>query len=206
MSTRHLRPTGAAPGRPGQSRRRVYPQTGHEAVPCSGCSSRKLVQPLVRQYSRIASERRRMRRIEAERPLMDDWWVRESMCSLGSFAAGLGRCEPWSAVELGSSRVGRSSECLCLLDAGASRTDLMFRSMLRPAVPSRHSPLTLLRMLCHPSTCQMVTQRDGAAIAAERALRRAAKVIRQRHGRAPAAHSRDLYHSRLLIEPEARLG
>jgi len=24
-------------------------------------------------------ERRRMRRIEAERPLMDDWYVRESM-------------------------------------------------------------------------------------------------------------------------------
>jgi hypothetical protein len=45
------------------------------------------VQPLVRQYSRVDIERRRRRRIEAERPFMDDWYERESMCSLVSFAA-----------------------------------------------------------------------------------------------------------------------
>ena len=63
----------ACPERPDQSRRRVEPQTGQIAMRRSGYSSRKLVQPLVRQYSRVAIERRRKRRIDAERPLMDDW-------------------------------------------------------------------------------------------------------------------------------------
>lgn len=44
-------------------------------MPPSGCSSRKLVQPFVRQYRRVACERRRMRRLAASRPAMDDWYV-----------------------------------------------------------------------------------------------------------------------------------
>src|SRR4029079_2410968 len=68
-------------------------------MPRSGLSSRKLVQPLVRQYSRVDIERRRMRRIEAERPLMDDWYERESMWFLGFLLPRSGRYEPWSAVD-----------------------------------------------------------------------------------------------------------
>jgi hypothetical protein len=57
----------------GQSSRRLKLQTGQMARPRSGNSSRKLVQPLVRQYSRVVIERRRMRRMEADRPTTDDW-------------------------------------------------------------------------------------------------------------------------------------
>ena len=56
-----------------QSSRRLKLQTGQMARRRSGNSSRKLVQPLVRQYSRVVIERRRMRRMEADRPTTDDW-------------------------------------------------------------------------------------------------------------------------------------
>jgi hypothetical protein len=65
----------------------VYPQTGQTARLSSGWISRKLAQPLVRQYSRVVIERRRMRRIEADRPTTDEWWVRESMWLLVPLAA-----------------------------------------------------------------------------------------------------------------------
>ena len=58
----------------------MKPQIGHTARPSSGWISRKLVQPLVRQYRCVvANDRRRMRRIDADRPTTDEWLVRESM-------------------------------------------------------------------------------------------------------------------------------
>ena len=70
------------------------------------------MQPLVRQYSRVDIDRRRIRRIEAERPLMDDCepkarWVRVSMCSLIPLPRSLGG-------------VGRESADVWLVAGGAS--------------------------------------------------------------------------------------
>ena len=51
---------------------RTYPQMGQRAVPISVFISRKLGQPLVPQYGRVTVwVRRRMRRIEEARPVMD---------------------------------------------------------------------------------------------------------------------------------------
>jgi hypothetical protein len=48
---------------------RVKPQTGQLATFVSGSTTRKLVQPFVLQYGRVAEEaRRRMRRIATDRP------------------------------------------------------------------------------------------------------------------------------------------
>ena len=51
---------------------RTYPQMAQRAVPISGFISRKLGHPLVPQYGRVTVwVRRRMRRIEEARPVMD---------------------------------------------------------------------------------------------------------------------------------------
>ncbi len=51
---------------------RTYPQMAQRAVPISESTSRKLGQPLVSQYGRVtACARRRMRRMEEARPVMD---------------------------------------------------------------------------------------------------------------------------------------
>jgi hypothetical protein len=53
---------------------------GHSARPVASSTSRKLVQPFVRQYGRVeAWERRRIRRMELERPARVAVVVRDNM-------------------------------------------------------------------------------------------------------------------------------
>ena len=152
-----------------QSKWRVEPQTGQIARPRSGYSSRKLVQPLVRQYSRVAIDRRRRRRIEAERPLMDDWWVRESMCSLVFLAAVPGGMGPGSAV-------------VWLVAGGASERNLVacwtrervepFRCSVDAQTRCPFSAFTsyALEDGVSPPACQIVGIGRGEVIGAESAL------------------------------------
>ena len=88
------------------------------------------MQPLVRQYSfELVIDRRRMRRIEADRPTTDEWYVRESMCSFDSSGRAPGRCEPWAAVPVARRGLGERA-MFVPLEAGASRTGSLTRSML----------------------------------------------------------------------------
>lgn len=81
------------------------------------------MQPLVRQYSWVVSDRRRMRRMEADRPTTDEWWVRVSMCSVLLFPGrGPEAMYAWTAVPVVRRVWGDGALFLCLLDAGASRT------------------------------------------------------------------------------------
>ena len=86
------------------------------------------MQPFVRQYSQVVIERRRMRRIDADRPTTDEWVVRESIGSL----VPLGR-EPDDVSRLAVLVLiaGWAMErCSCLVDAGAGRSGSLTRSML----------------------------------------------------------------------------
>jgi hypothetical protein len=68
-------------------------------------------------------ERRRMRRMEADRPTTDEWVVRESMwLFFVSFAAAVGRCGPWAAV-LWLVAGGAIERVVLRLGAGASRPE-----------------------------------------------------------------------------------
>jgi hypothetical protein len=64
---------------------------GHVATPVAGSTSRKLAQPLVRQYGRFdCMVRRRMRRMELARPARDAVVVRVNtlVLSIPFFAHG----------------------------------------------------------------------------------------------------------------------
>ena len=70
---------------------RMYPQMAQRAVPISGSISRKLGHPLVPQYGRVRVwVRRRMRRMEEARPVMDAVAERDIMVSES--------CAFWRAV------------------------------------------------------------------------------------------------------------
>ena len=70
---------------------RTYPQMAQRAVPISGSISRKLGQPLVPQYVRVTAWlRRRMRRMEEARPVMDAVAERDIMVCVS--------CAFWRAV------------------------------------------------------------------------------------------------------------
>ena len=110
---------------------------------------------------------------------MDDWCVRESMCSLVSLAADLERCELWSAVErlvAGgaierlSVPVGRGSESNRFdvsVDAQTCCPFAAFTSYVaQDAVPSLD--------------VSNGRERDGSPIGVERALGEAAKVMPSR--------------------------
>lgn len=114
---------------------------------------------------------------------MDDWYVRESMWFLDSLAASLGGmgpgcCGRWLVA-------GGAIERLlqCLLDAGASRTGGVPRSMLRPAVPSRHSPLYVAQDAVPSLDVSNARECDATPVGAERALsgrRRSCQIARGR--------------------------
>ena len=107
----------------------MNPQTGQTAWPSSGWSSRKLAQPFVRQYSLVVSDRRRMRRIDADRPTTDEWVVRESMWFLRFLLAAKpgDMSRPAVVVLIAGWAMERYS---CLVDAGAGRSGSLTRSML----------------------------------------------------------------------------
>ena len=70
---------------------RTYPQMAQRAVPISGSISRQLGQPLVPQYVRVTAWlRRRMRRMEEARPVMDAVAERDIMVCVS--------CAFWRAV------------------------------------------------------------------------------------------------------------
>src|SRR5262249_20212519 len=107
-----------------------------------------------------------------------------------------------SAVEWLVAGDVRSSDCQCLWTRERVDPMRLARSMLRPAVPSRHSPLTLLRMLCDPAMCQMV----GTVAGPRQPPNRPSTGGEGHAPRVLRASAAGPYHSRLLIEPEGRLG
>ena len=75
------RPAGGVARSELQWVRRTYPQIWQRAVPVSGSTSRKLVQPFVAQYRRVELlARRRRRRMEDARPVTDEVVDRDIMC------------------------------------------------------------------------------------------------------------------------------
>ena len=84
----------------------------------------------------MALDRRRSRRIEADRPTTDDWSVRESMVfEIPSGRGPGGRFGPRSRSVSLASRDGRRSELCAVLDAGASRIRFENSVDALPAIP-----------------------------------------------------------------------